>query len=75
MADLDFFTLKYKQAERERKVGERDLRSAGGPGGPLAVATHTRSYGYGRGSQGGTLRRTPHVSWKPQPPMAGLCVS
>lgn len=26
MADLNFFTLKYKQAERERKV------SAGGPG-------------------------------------------
>lgn len=23
MADLDFFTLKYKQAERERKVGGR----------------------------------------------------
>ena len=22
MADLDFFTLKYKQAERERKVGD-----------------------------------------------------
>lgn len=31
MADLDFFTLKYKHAERERKVGSS--RSAcGGPG-------------------------------------------
>lgn len=38
MADLDFFTLKYKQAERERKVGDRDLRSAENPGGPSAVA-------------------------------------
>ena len=75
MADLDFFTLKYKQAERERKVGDRDLRSAGDPGGPLAVAARIRSSGRGRGSQGGTLGRTPCVSWKPQPLMAGLCVS
>lgn len=29
MADLNFFTLKYKQAERERKVGAGGLRVAG----------------------------------------------
>lgn len=29
MADLNFFTLKYKQAERERKVSAGGLRVAG----------------------------------------------
>lgn len=33
MADLDFFTLKYKHAERERKVGAScGACGVGGPG-------------------------------------------
>ena len=37
MADLNFFTLKYKQAERERKVGAGGLRVGleSGKTGPL----------------------------------------
>ena len=76
MADLDFFTLKYKQAERERKVGDGDLRDAGHPrGGPSAGAARTCSCRHSGGPQFRVPPEDRGVSWQPQPLMAGLGVS
>ena len=64
MADLDFFTLKYKQADRELKVGGRGPRCR-----PPPVSRR-------RGPQvPGAAAGTLHVSWQLQPLMGGLRVS
>lgn len=87
MADLNFFTLKYKQAERERKVGDQAQEWPAAWGASLDAAAHAQPFFCSpwvqrRPSQcrNGSwcpwaLGKTLLVSWQPRPLPGGfLCL-